>query len=174
VERLMFFETKDLIADRLTAQDSKEFHRICNQAFILKWMDDWKMDFEQINRLIDHFITGYSVRNPKHTPFIMAVRTKTRKLIGICGFGPKEELGGEAEIAYFIDENYAGKGYMGQIVGNAIEFYFIMTGKPYICALVDDNNIPSKRILIKNGFTYYKVHDSNNILKSHYRLYRTK
>jgi ribosomal-protein-alanine N-acetyltransferase len=169
----MFFETKDLIIEKLTSLDAEDFNRICNQPFILQWMDDWEMDLNQVKNLLTYFVTGYDVKNPEQVPFIMGIKTKEQKLIGICGFGPKEELGEDAEIAFFIDEAYAGKGYMSQVVKKAVAFYFTMTKKPYLCALVDENNIPSKRILHKNGFIYNKVDDPNGVLKSHYRLYHT-
>lgn len=169
----MFFETNNLIVNELTLLDAEDFHRICNQPYILKWMDDWKMDLEQVKNLLAYFITGYEIRNPEQIPFIMSIRTKDLKLIGICGFGSKDELGGEAEIAYFMDEEYAGNGYMSQVVEPAIEYYFTMTNKPYLCALVDEKNIPSKKILTKNHFVYHPVDDPNHILKSHYRCYRT-
>ena len=51
----MFFETKDLIADKLTLFDTYEFHRICNQPFIIKQMEDWEMDLNQVNNI--EFIT---------------------------------------------------------------------------------------------------------------------
>ena len=155
----MFFETQDLIADNLAMSDADDFHRICNQPFVLKWMADWEMGLVEVRDLLSYFITGYEIKNPEQVPFILAIRTKEKKLIGICGFGPKEELGGEAEIAYFIDENFSGKGYMGQVVDKAICFYFALTNKPYLCALVDESNTPSKRILLRNGFTYQNVED---------------
>ncbi|MCL2884113.1 MAG: GNAT family N-acetyltransferase [Oscillospiraceae bacterium] len=167
----MLFETKDLIVDQLTMPDAEDFHRICNQPFILKWMDDWEMDLNQVRNLLSHFIKGYGVKNPEQIPYILAIRSKMQRLIGICGFGPKDELGGKVEIAYFIDEEYAGKGYMSQVIEKAVDFYFSLTSKPYLCALVDEKNIASKRLLIKNNFVYIQVDDPNGVLKSHYRCY---
>ncbi|MCL1829986.1 MAG: GNAT family N-acetyltransferase [Oscillospiraceae bacterium] len=168
----MFFKVNGLIADELTLQDTVDFHRICNQQFVLRWMDDWKMDLSQVKDLISYSINGYEKADPEQIPFIMAVRTETNQLIGICGFGPKPELNGEVEIAYFIDENFSKRGYMSQIVEKAIEFFFTLTDKPHLSALVDERNIPSKRILMNNQFIYHEVDDSDSILKSHYRLYR--
>lgn len=167
----MFFETNDLIVDKLTLLDAEDFHRICNQQFILKWMNDWEMELEEVKNLLSFFISGYDVCSPKEIPYVLAIRTKAECLIGICGFGSKEELGGDIEIAFFIDENYARKGFMSQVVNKAIEFYFSLTNEPYLCALVDENNIPSKRILINNNFTFHNVNDQNGILKPHYRVY---
>ena len=76
---------------------------------ILKWMDDWEMDIDMVKSSLSHFEKGYTACNPEQYPFVMAIRTKDSRLIGICGFGPKEELSGEVEIAYFIDEIHSGK-----------------------------------------------------------------
>lgn len=169
----MLFETKDLYTKKLSVNDAIRFHQICNQQYILKWMVDWNMDLEQVKGLINHFIQGYGINDPEKHPFIMGIWHKVdNKFIGICGFGPKEELGGKTEIAYFIDENYSHRGYMTQIVSKAIEFFFASFDKPYLCALVDDNNFISKKILLKQSFQFHQVNDPNNILESHYRLYR--
>ncbi len=170
---MILFQTEDLYGDTLCLQDAEEFHRICNAPFVLRWMEDWQMSLEQVKGLIGYFIRGYEVRDPEKSPYIIAIRHReTGRFIGICGFGPKEELGADAEIAYFLDEAYANKGYMSQIVERAIEFYFDLTGKPYLSALVNEKNIASKRILDKMGFVYHEVHDPAGRLQSHYRRYR--
>lgn len=170
---MILFQTEDLYGDTLCPQDAEEFHRICNMPFVLRWMDDWQMSLEQVKGLIGYFMQGYVVKDPEKNPYIIAIRHReTGRLIGICGFGPKEELGGDAEIAYFMDEAYTNKGYMSQIVERAVAFYFELTGKSYLSALVDERNVPSKKILVKMGFVYHEVHDPAGRLQSHYRRYR--
>ena len=169
----MFFETDELLADEINENDAERFYEICNQRFVLKWMKDWEHDLAEIKDLIKYFIKGYKVKNPYKHPFCLALRMKsTQELIGICGFGTKEELDNEVEICYFIDEKYSNKGYMGQVVKNAIEFYFKMVDKDYLCALVDDENINSVKILIKNGFK--KVETNDRIKKSYYKLLKER
>ena len=170
---MYFFETADLFGGKLDLSIAGDFHRICNSQFILQWMDDWEMSLEQVENLIRYFIRGYEKKDPEKIPYIIGIWHKeTKRFIGICGFGPKDELGGETEIAYFLDEAYSNKGYMSQFVKKALDFYFNMTNKPYISALVDDRNIPSKKLLDKMGFVFHEVHDPAGKLKPHYRLYR--
>ena len=167
----MFFETNDLLIDKLTADDGVRFYQICNQPFILKWMEDWEHSLKEIQDLLTFFIQGYSVMNPDKHPLVLAVRLKaTKALIGICGFGTKDELGGEVEICYFIDENFSNKGYMSQVVEKAINYYFDLTGKSYLCAMVDEKNIPSYRLLQKNDFVFYPT-DKTSGIEPHYRVY---
>ncbi|GEM_PF-1030477 len=170
----MFFETKDLYTQKLCLDDAARFHQVCTQQYILKWMDDWDMELEQVHGLISHFIKGYEIKDPEIHPYIMGIWHKAdNEFIGICGFGPKDELGGKAEIAYFIDENYSHRGYMTQIVSKAIEFFFANFDKMYLCALVDDNNFISKKVLLKNSFHYHQITDPTGAIKSHYRVWRT-
>lgn len=169
----MLIETKELYAQKLSKEDAVRLHQICNQSYILKWMDDWDMEFEQVERLIGHFIKGYEIKDPEKHPFVMGIWHKAdRNFIGICGFGPKEELGGKTEIAYFIDENYSNRGYMTQIVSKAIPFFFANFDKPYLCAMVHKDNAISKKIILKHSFQFHPVTDTESMLQPHYRLYR--
>ncbi len=164
----MFFKTKDLIVKKFTTSDSKTFHKICNNHFVTKWMDDWKMDFNQVCDLLQYFIGSYEVNNPRENSIAMAVRLKeNNRLIGMCGFGAKEEIGGDVEICYFIDENYSGKGYMSQVVTAAIKYYFEVYNEAYLCALVDEQNTASRKILINNSFKLMQTNEN-----PHYRLYQ--
>jgi Acetyltransferases, including N-acetylases of ribosomal proteins len=167
----MFFETNDLVIDKLTTDDVVRFHQICNQPFILKWMEDWKHNWEEIQDLVTFFIQGYSVMNPDNYPLALAVRLKeTKALIGMCGFGTKDELNGDVEICYFIDENFSNMGYMSQVLKKAINYYFDLTGKSYLCAMVDEKNIPSYRLLQKNKFVFYPIDETSKV-QSHYRVH---
>ena len=169
----MFFETKDICVQKLSSNDAVRFHQVCTQPYILKWMDDWDMKLGQMRWLIKHFIKGYEVNDPEKHPYVMGIWHKAdHKFIGICGFGPKDELGGKTEIAYFIDENYSHRGYMTQVVSEAISFFFASFDKPFLCALVDDENSFSKKILLKHSFQFFRVDDPHGVLKSHYRLLR--
>ena len=169
----MFFETKDLYTQELSLDDAVRFHQICTQPYILKWMDDWDMEPDQVVRLIGHFIKGYEINDPEKHPYIMGIWHKADQyFIGICGFGPKDELGGKTEIAYFIDEDYSHRGYMTEVVGKAIEFFFAHFDKPYLCAMVHNDNVISKKILLNHSFQYHPAVDPESILEPHYRLYR--
>jgi [ribosomal protein S5]-alanine N-acetyltransferase len=170
---MVFFSSNDLFADELTMDDADRFHELCNQPFVLQWMIDWKMTLEAAADLLEYFIGGYATCDPQKQPYAIAVRTKDQnQLIGICGFGPKEELGGNIEICYFIDESHSNRGFMTQIIPKAIAYFFNLTQEQFLCALVDDANVPSKKILLRNGFSWFEVSDPKGILKSHYRLYR--
>ncbi len=163
----MFFMIGHLTVDKLTLSDAERFHTICNQSFITRWMDDWKMTEEEVTGVIKRFIDGYAVSDPAQVPFALAVRLDGL-LVGICGFGPKEELGDEVEICYFMDEKYSGRGCMSEVLPRAIEYYFDMTSRSALFALVEEENISSLKLLLKNGFAFVKKCESDGRKKAIY------
>ncbi|HML49692.1 MAG TPA: GNAT family N-acetyltransferase [Clostridia bacterium] len=165
---MIFFETGDISARTLRQEDAKRFHALCTQPSVLQWMDDWDMTLPQTEGLVRHYIKGYAVNDPQRHPFLMAIWHKpSEELIGICGFGPKEELNGQPKIAYFPDARHTQRGYMTQVVEKAIDHYFTHFNKPALYALVDDRNLPSKKILLHHGFQKVESYASN--LPTHYR-----
>lgn len=58
----------------------------------------------------------------------------------------------KCELAYFIDENYQGRGIMSQTVSHVVDFCFTKLGlnKIYICTSLI--NIGSQKVALKNGF----------------------
>ena len=71
------------------------------------------MEREPVRELINHFLKGYESNDPEKHPFILAIWHKAdNELIGICGIGPKDKLGGKTEIACFSDKNYSHRGFM--------------------------------------------------------------
>ncbi len=166
----MFFETQDVRADRLTEGDAARFHALCNQPSVLRWMPDWQSTPEEAAGLLAHFLGGYDGADPARRPYVLALRTRQGgELIGVCGFGPKDELGGEVEICYFLDAAWAGRGLMWQVVPRAVAFYFATFERPHLCALVDMANVASLRLLLANGFRPVAAGDG---LPAHYRRER--
>jgi RimJ/RimL family protein N-acetyltransferase len=169
----MKIEIDELVINKLNENDQIYLHEICNQDFVIKWMPDWEHDLDGINWLINHFIKGYSIKNPKKHPLCYAVRLiKTNQLIGICGFGTKEELNNNIEICYIINEKYSNKGYMGKVVEILVEFFFKTFEEKYLYALVDKENMSSYKILMKNNFKYIENSNIERINIPYYRCER--
>ncbi len=166
----MFFDTGDVRADRLTGADAARFHVLCNQPSVLRWMPDWQSTPEEAGELLAYFIGGYDAADPARRPYVLALRDRQGGgLIGVCGFGPKDELGGEVEICYFLDVGWTGRGLMGQVVPRAIALYFATFGRPCLLALVNEDNVASLRVLQRNGFCPVPAGDG---LPAHWRRER--
>ena len=78
----------------------------------------------------------------------------------------KPELNREIEIGYGISEKHRNKGYATEAGKAIIQFAFENVGLDVIVAIVKPENIPSRRVIEKLGFTFHSVRnvpDENGI-----------
>ncbi|MEI4801584.1 GNAT family N-acetyltransferase [Bacillus sp. FJAT-51639] len=80
----------------------------------------------------------------------------TDEFIGLGHVTLNEHKIEEAEIGYMILPKYWGKGYGGIIAKQLIELAK-QTNLNILKAIIDPENIPSRKILIKQGFTSEKI-----------------
>lgn len=79
--------------------------------------------------------------------------TQTNELIGRVYFHSKAELDGKVEIAYGIKEEYRGKNYATEAAKAVVQFAFEQVGQDVLVAIVKPENIASRRVIEKLGFT---------------------
>ena len=170
--------TERLSLRQLVEQDAEAFCKIANQKHILKWMPDWKSSVEGIRRLIRCFISQYPLANKEEARVMFAVCLKdTGEIVGMAGVGNKAEVDNEIEIAFFISEEYAGKGYITEAAKAVSQWALSFLKLDYLMAIVDVGNHPSQKVVQKCGF---QLIDTRMILNSgeteqkpfhYYRLY---
>jgi ribosomal-protein-alanine N-acetyltransferase len=75
------------------------------------------------------------------------------KIIGACGFN-RTENDGEIELVFHFENDSWGKGFATEAVKGCIEFASRTLKPTKIVASCHPDNIASKRVLQKEGFTY--------------------
>lgn len=65
----------------------------------------------------------------------------------------------EAEIEYMLLPDYWGKGYGSEIVRELLKKAEETTSIQQVTAIIDPNNIASKKILLNNGFVSCKIYE---------------
>lgn len=65
----------------------------------------------------------------------------------------------EVEVEYSLLPEYWGKGYGSEITENLLNKAEEIKGMQQATAIIDPNNIASKKILLKNGFTSCKLYE---------------
>jgi len=151
-------KTARLLLRAFTEEDAPAWNSIANQPYILKRMPDWQSTVDHTKKLIRYFISQYPQAKKTTARVMFAVTIDNDKLIGMVGIGNKKEVNNEIELAYFVSEEYSGKGYISE-------------------AIVETDNYPSQRVVENCGFQ--KI-DTRKILNSgesvekpffYYRLY---
>ena len=82
---------------------------------------------------------------------------QTGQAIGRVYFHSKAELDGEVEIGYGISEEHRNKGCATEAAKAVVRFAFERAGQEVLAAIVKAENIASRRVVEKLGFTYCGV-----------------
>jgi len=174
---IMKITTDRLILREFTLQDTDRILEITKEDFILKWMPDWAMNREELAGLLNWYISCYA--EPENMRTMLAITEKsTSQVIGMIGCGHKAEVNDEVEMAYFISEKYAGKGYMTEAASAFSKWVLENKKIEYLMAIVEPDNIPSEKIIKKCGFKKIRkikiVNSGETEPKEflYYRLYR--
>jgi RimJ/RimL family protein N-acetyltransferase len=145
-------ETERLILRQFNLDDAVELHKICNEAYILKWMPDWQSSTD-IRSWIEWVQKQYSLATKETVRIMLAVTLKTNgSIIGMVGIGNKEEVDNEIEIAYFVSEKYSNNGYISEAVKAMTKWAVDSLKLDYIIAIVELDNFSSQRVVEKCGF----------------------
>lgn len=151
-------ETQRLVLREFEQDDAERLHEICSQPYILKWMPDWEHPIEQRKEWLDWVKKQYPLATKESARIMLAVTLEeTGKITGMVGIGNKEEVDNEIEIAYFISEEYSGKGYITEAAKVMLQWAFETLGMEYIIAIVETDNYASQRVVEKCGFEKFET-----------------
>jgi len=89
------------------------------------------------------------------TNWVIILKEENRIIGGACFKGKPDEWG-NVEIGYGINEEYRNKGYATEAVNQLIRWALIENNVQAIIAETDKDNIPSWRVLEKNGMKKFK------------------
>lgn len=143
--------TERLLLRPFRVEDAQALTGITRQQSIRKWMPDWQVDVAKNEDVIRWFIAQYPLASRTEARVMFAV-TLAGVLIGMVGIGNKEEVDDEIEIAYFISEPYAGRGYITEAARAVCAWALQNLQMDYLIAIVETDNHPSQRVVEKCGF----------------------
>ena len=175
----MYIKTERLIIRDIEPKDEKQIIKIIWQKHIVKYMRDWSD-----NSLIPGRLTGYIdwLQSQKHSADVYEnkryaiVNPDDDILIGMVGMGLEDTLN-EVEMAYFIDEEYQGRGYATEALLALFEWGIAVSDLPYFILTIDCANTASCRVAEKAGFQLYEKrfpinHKQANMISDCYFYYR--
>jgi ribosomal-protein-alanine N-acetyltransferase len=160
--------TERLILRNLSLKDSETIFSYFSDPEMTKFygMEPFKTRIEA-DKFIKDFIDDYTLLYRWGI-----VERESGRLIGTCGFHALSEKHLRAEIGYEIDIPYWGKGYATEAINALIYYGFDSMNLQRIGANVYPENVGSRKVLEKAGFTHEgllrsylfqggKYHDAN-------------
>ena len=135
----------EIKTDRLFLRTLTEF----DAALVKNFGDEFETENDALEWI--RWINN-SVNDPRVMFYIWI--EQTNELIGRVYFHSKAELDGEVEIGYGISEEHRNKGYATEAAKAIVRFAFEQAGQKELVVIVSHENISSRRVVEKLGFTY--------------------
>lgn len=153
-------ETSRLHIFPLTAQDLDLYLRgndLFEQAHQLA------LTGRSVSKEVHKMVTGFTLPRMQQTSgdhylfftFWLVVEKSTRIVVAELGFKGEPNLRGEVEIGYGTMPGRQREGFMTEAVGGMIQWAVQRQDIHTILAETDERNIPSIKVLQKNGFRQY-------------------
>ncbi len=121
--------------------NDREVRRFLPDSDTFTYLEDEYEWYDRIRKVKDKLRVFTVVENGKGNP------------VGTVGFNRIDLKNGHAEIGYFIDKEYWGKGFATETVKLMTEYAFSHMNLRKVYATVNDGNAASARVLEKNGFS---------------------
>jgi ribosomal-protein-alanine N-acetyltransferase len=121
---------------------------------------------ETYMQLENNYKNGLESFNTSMLYFLIKEK-ETQQTIGECGFHTWIKKHNKADLFYLLHNDiHKNKGYMSEALPNIIKYGFASMGLHRIAAFIADNNLPSKKLLIKYGFTKEGVMRQDYVVNS--------
>lgn len=144
----------NLVLKKFEPSDFNDYFSLVSNEKVMAFITERPIPIEeaQVNfqKLLD--------RNKKYEQFgsYKVYNNITKEFIGLGSLVHNEEKSDEAELGYMLIPEQWGRGY-GNTIADMILQISIKTNIKRLVAIIDPQNIPSRKILISKGFTSEKV-----------------
>lgn len=175
----MHIETDRLIIRDLEHKDSTQLFKIVWQKNMLRFMRDWSENSptpESFKGYIDWHQTQKDSKDIYENKRYAITLKENDMLIGSVGMGLEETVN-EVEMAYFLDEDYQGKGYATEALKALFDWCISVSDIPYMILTIDCANKASCKVAERAGFELFEKrtpisHKQPNMESDSYFYYR--
>ena len=179
MEKKMHIDTKRLNIRDFEQKDIEKLKKIIWQKNVVRFMKDWSENSLHPGRLsgyIDWLQSQKDSIDLNENKRYAVVLKENNELIGMVGMGLEDTLN-EVEMAYFIEEEYQGKGYATEALTALFDWCMRVSKIPYLILTIDCANMASCRVAEKAGFELFEKrtpigHEQPNMVSDSYFYYR--
>lgn len=175
----MRIETDRLVIRDLEQKDKEQLFKIVWQKEVIRFMRDWSEHIpsaESLTGYVDWHQTQKESTDMYECKRYAVALKENDLLIGTVGMGFEDTLN-EVEMAYFIDEEYQGKGYATESLVALFNWCMDVSTLDYMILTIDCENIASCKVAEKSGFELFEKrtpigHKQPNMISDSYYYYR--
>lgn len=143
----------EITLERWKSDDYPAFFMASNdEALRANMSDAFPKTLDECKRVVDAFSKSMDT-----TEYVRAIKLDRRIIGCIAAFFESDMYGKNAEIAYWLNADYRGKGIMPRVIKSFTRELFSVFGLHRIWARPFERNRASHRALEKAGFSYEGV-----------------
>lgn len=159
------FSTR-LIYNKFKKIDFDDYFKLTGNASVMKWITGHASTLEASKKIFEKVLQT----NAQHAELgYFAIRqTENNRFIGLGKIVMKNDI--KAEIGYALLPEFWGKGYGSEISETLVKYAKVIPYIKEIIAIIDPDNLPSKKILLKCNFELDTVCILENLPAEIYKL----
>lgn len=139
-----------MVLEKFTEEDFELYYALAGDEEVMAMITERALPREQA-RVNFRKLLANNTLHPAFGSF-KALEPETRRFIGLAMLKVKESDSFEAELGYMLLPAFWGKGLGGEIARRMVDLARIQPQLKRLHAVIDPKNIPSRRILIRQGF----------------------
>jgi len=151
----VILETERLLIRKWEPEDFKQYNFLCQESMSGNFFEGWAMDKEKAKGFFEWQLSKYMKMDPKNDAIGLAIEEKeTGQIIGHAGIGKHDDLD-ETELFYGIIKSKRGNGFAIEAARIITDWASNTFELPYIIGTIEENNIPSQKVLERCGYQLF-------------------
>ena len=143
-------QTERLVLRAFAAGDGPAFHEYMSDPEVARYTSLLPISLEQAQEMVYNIVNAQAASDAPPFAFAIALRGDGT-LIGNCRLKRDRDDPDQADIAYFLNSRYWGRGYATETVRALIAYGFGTLGLRRIYGLCVPENVASRRVMEKAG-----------------------
>lgn len=147
--------------EKLNDGDYSYHYQLVSDALVMKMVTGKPLNPKEAQDKFRQMLQS-NTRNPE-LGYFKITDQESKAFIGITKLEIEEKDSSEAELGYLILPHFWGKGIGSKVVESLLELAMNQNQIQMVFAIIDPKNIPSRKILVKNGFQSKEFKDFDGL-----------
>ena len=152
---------ENIYLTKLTAADFENYFLLVGDEKVMAMVTERTIPIEEAKSNFERILQNNRI-HPRFGTYRITDKS-TGAFIGTVKLSVEKTGADKAELGYMLLPAYWGKGIGGKVAGKLIEIAKSERQIKRIFAIIDPRNIPSRQILIKNGFYSVELKDFDGL-----------
>ncbi|EKB54243.1 GNAT family N-acetyltransferase [Bergeyella zoohelcum] len=151
----------DFILNKFTATDFEDYYRLVSDERVMAMITERAIPLEEAKIDFENELK----KNTIHPDFgiFKIIDEENHSFIGLAKLEIETSESRELELGYMLLPEFWGKGIAGKVARQLVDFARSHSQIEGIFAIIDPKNIPSRKILINNGFEHQEYKDFDGL-----------